>query len=249
MRFDNRVVFITGASTGIGRAMALEFARRGAKVGVVARRLERLEELCQEIRSHGGTAACVAADITNREQTLAALSQLREKLGPCDIVVANAGVGCTNTGTDLNVAATEMLFHTNLFGPLYTIEGVLSDMVTRGSGQIVGISSIASYKGLPGSAAYCASKSALSAYLESLRISLRSKGIAVTTICPGFILTPMTEHQEGMLWVLTPEVAATKIIDAIGRRKKVYSFPRRMRWLIGFTRWLPDRMLARFVPH
>lgn len=248
MSLSGQVVMITGASSGIGRAMAFEYARRGARVGVMARREDRLRELCQSIREFGGIADHAVADASDRESTRHALFQLRDRLGPCDVLVANAGVGASNTATDLNVPGAEMVIRTNLLGPIYAFDAVLPDMLTRGKGHLVGMSSVAALKGLPTSAAYCASKSALTTYLESVRISLRSKGIAVTAIHPGFVRTEMTAKNDKMLWVVEPDVAARKFIKAIQRRRKVYTFPRRMGWLVSATRWLPDRLIAKMIP-
>jgi short-subunit dehydrogenase len=248
MRFAGKVVCITGASSGIGRALAAEFARQGARVGVLARRQERLRQLCEEIRAAGGTAESAVADASDRAATKTALRSLSERLGPCDILVANAGVGSTNSATDLNIDGAEKVIRTNLLGPMYAFEAVLPEMLDRQSGHLVAVSSVAGFKGLPSAAAYCASKAGLNAYMESLRISLRSKGIAVTTICPGFVRTEMTEKHRRMLWVLESSVAARKMARAIGRRKKVYCFPMRMRGLIELTRWLPDALVARGIP-
>ena len=247
MGFADKVVCITGASSGIGRALAAAFAREGARVGLLARRGDRLHQLCEEIRAAGGTAECAVADASERAATHDALRSLSARLGSCDILIANAGVGATNTATDLNVEAAEKVIRTNLIGPMYAFEAVLPEMLSRRTGHLVAVSSVAAFKGLPTAAAYCASKAGLNAYMESLRISLRSKKVAVTTICPGFVRTEMTEKQK-MIWVLEPEVAAQKIVRAIKRRKKVYSFPKRMRGLIELTRWLPDRVLARRIP-
>ena len=248
MRFAEKVVCITGASSGIGRALAMEFAREGARVGVLARREDRLRQLCEEIRAVGATAECAVADASDRDATHAALQSLNERLGPCDVLVANAGVGSSNSVSDLNVPGAEAVIRTNLLGPMYAFEVVLPQMLARRTGHLVGISSVAAFKGLPSAAAYCASKAGLNAYLESLRISLRSKKIAVTTICPGFVRTEMTAKNPKMLWVLEPDAAARKVVRAIARRKKVYCFPRRMRGLIELTRWLPDRLVARSIP-
>jgi short-subunit dehydrogenase len=248
MSFAGKVVCVTGASTGIGRSLAIEFSRSGAKVGVLARREDRLRQLCEEIRATGGTAEFAAADATDRTATTGAFRSLTDRLGPCDVLVANAGVGVSNSATDLNVAGAEAVIRTNLLGPMYAFEAVLPDMLARRTGHLVGISSVAAFKGLPGAAAYCASKAGLNAYLESLRISLRSKKIAVSAICPGFIRTDMTAKNTRMIWVLEPDVAARKIVRAIARRKKVYCFPKRMRWLIELTRWLPDKFVARSIP-
>jgi short-subunit dehydrogenase len=248
MSFAGRVVCITGASSGLGRAMAREFARQGAKVGVLARREERLRQLCDEVRAATGTAEYAVADAADRTAVHAGLKSLAERLGPCDVLVANAGVGAHNTATDLNVPAAEQVIRTNLIAPMYAFEAVLPDMLRRRSGHLVGVSSMAAFKGLPTAAAYSASKAGLNAYLESIRITLRRKKIAVTTICPGFVKTEMTANTPWMPWVIEADVAARKMVRAIARRRKVYYFPRRMRVLMRVTGWLPDWAMAKAIP-
>jgi short-subunit dehydrogenase len=247
MGFTGRVVCITGASSGLGRAMAHEFARRGAAVGLTARREDRLRQLCDEIRSTGGKAEYAVADAADRTAMHTALESLAGRLGPCEVLVANAGVGSSNTSTNLNVSGAEAVIRTNLLGPMYAFEAVLPGMLARGSGHLVGISSVAAFKGLPTAAAYCASKAGLSAYLESIRISLRTKNVAVTTICPGFVKTEMTAKNERMMFVLEAEHAARLMVTAVERRRKVFCFPKRMRGLIWLTKWAPDWVMERAV--
>ena len=248
MSFAGRVVCITGASSGLGWAMAREFARQGAKVGVLARREERLRQLCDEVRAATVTAEYAVADAADRTAVHAGLKSLADRLGPCDVLVANAGVGAHNTATDLNVPAAEQVIRTNLIAPMYAFEAVLPDMLRRRSGHLVGVSSMAAFKGLPTAAAYSASKAGLNAYLESIRITLRRKKIAVTTICPGFVKTEMTANTPWMPWVIEADVAARKMVRAIARRRKVYYFPRRMRVLMRVTGWLPDWAMAKAIP-
>ena len=177
------------------------------------------------IRKRGATAEFAVADASERLAVHAAIRSLRDRLGPCDVMVANAGVGSSNSAVDLNIDGAERVIRTNLLGPMFAFEAVLPEMLLRGSGHLVGISSVGAFKGLPTSAAYCASKSGLNAYLESIRISLRAKKIDVTTICPGFVRTEMTAKMPRMLWAVDADVAAKKMVGAIARRRKVYSFP------------------------
>lgn len=187
-----------------------------------------------------------AADVADRQATLAAFAQLREKLGPVDLMVANAGVGRPTTLDPINVAEIEQMFRVNVFGMIYSIEAVLPEMLRRKSGHIAAVSSLGGYKGLPGESGYCSTKAAVNCYVEGLRIHLRDKGIAVTTICPGFVKTPMTDVNEfKMPFLMSAEKAARKIVRALERKKKVYNFPLGTTLLVKMSRWLPDWMVAR----
>jgi short-subunit dehydrogenase len=248
MAFANQVVVITGASSGIGWALAKVLAAQQARVGLVARRLDRLEVLAAEIRQAGGTAALAAADVAERAPTLRAIHQVRDELGPVDLLVANAGVGAPTLLDPMNVGQIENMFRVNLLGVVYAIEAVLPEMLKRRGGHLAAVSSIASYKGLPGESAYCASKAAVNAYLEGLRIQLRDHNIAVTTICPGFVKTPMTDvNQFKMPWLLQADDAARRIARALRRRRKVFNFPWQMALLMKLTRWLPDWVINKVM--
>jgi short-subunit dehydrogenase len=246
MSFANQVTVITGASSGLGWAMAKELAGQGCKVGLLARRKDKLEELAQEIRSAGGNVAIAPANIAERHETVAAIHSLRDQLGPIDLLIANAGIGLPTPLEPLNIEQVELMFKVNTLGVVYSIEAVLPDMLQRGKGHLAAVSSLASYKGLPGESGYCASKAAVNAYMEGLRIQLRSRGIAVTTICPGFVKTPMTDvNTFSMPGLMTAEKAAKRIVRALGKRRKVYNFPFITTFLMKMTRWLPDWILAR----
>jgi short-subunit dehydrogenase len=246
MSFANQVAVITGASSGIGWALAKVLAAQKCRVGLVARRLDKLEALAAEIRAEGGTAAFAPADMAERAQTLRATQQVRDQLGPVDLLVANAGVGAPTLLEPMNVPQIEAMFRVNLLGVVYAIEAVLPEMLRRGSGHLAAVSSIAAYKGLPGESAYCASKAAVNTYLEGLRIQLRQHKIAVTTICPGFVKTPMTDvNKFKMPWLMSADEAARRIAKALRRRRKVFNFPWQMSLLMKLTRWLPDWVINR----
>ena len=239
--FANQVAVITGASSGIGWALAKELAGQGAKVGLVARRKDKLDLLAEEIRQAGGTAAVAAADVGCREQVLPAVAAVVAQLGPIDLMVANAGIGGPTTLEPMNTQTIERVLQVNVLGVVYSIEAVLGDMLKRGQGHIAAVSSLAAYKGFPGESAYCASKAAVNSYLEGLRLHLRYQNIAVTTICPGFIRTPITDvNPFPMPFLMDADKAARKIARALYRRKKVYNFPWRLWFLVEMTRWLPD---------
>jgi len=244
--FAGQVAVITGASSGIGWALAKALAAEGCKVGLVARRREQLAALAQEIEQAGGAAASAPADVAEREPTLAAIRAVAEQLGPVDLLVANAGVGAPTRLEPLNVHDVEKMFRVNVLGVVYAIEAVLPAMLARGRGHLAAVSSMAAYKGLPGESGYTASKAAVNNYLEGLRIQLRGRNIAVTTICPGFVKTPMTDVNEfKMPFLLTADDAARRIVRALRRRKKVFNFPWQMALLMKLTAWLPDWVVAR----
>jgi short-subunit dehydrogenase len=246
--FKDRVTVITGASSGIGWALAKELAKQGAKLGLIARRLDKLEALASEIHKDGlsNDVALASADVSSRDQTQQAFRSIRARLGPVDLLIANAGVGAPTLLNPVNIDQVERMFNVNLFGVVYCIEAVLPDMLARRQGHIAAMSSLAGYKGLPGESAYCASKAAVNTYMEGLRIQLRHHNIAVTTICPGFVRTPMTEPFEfKMPFVMEADVAARRIVAALRRRRKVYNFPLLTSWMIKLTNWVPDWIMAR----
>jgi short-subunit dehydrogenase len=240
-----KVAVVTGASSGIGWELARQLAREGCKVGLVARRESQLRELAALITSAGGTARPVPTDVGNREQVEAALATVRAQLGPVDLVIANAGVGRPTLRDPVNMGDIEDTFRINLMGVVYTLSAALPEMLARKSGQLVAISSLAAYRGLPAESAYCASKAAVNVYMDGLRIHLRGTGVQCTTICPGFIMTPMTATNKfHMPQLMTAEYAARKMIRAIKAGKKVYNFPWRLHLMIKLSRWLPDRAIT-----
>ncbi|MHB1425591.1 MAG: SDR family NAD(P)-dependent oxidoreductase [Gemmataceae bacterium] len=248
MSYAGQVAVITGASSGIGWALARALAAEGCKVGLVARRREQLVELAGQIEKAGGSAAIVAADVTERRQIVDAVHELAARLGPVDLLIANAGVGAPTTIEPFNVADIERMFRVNVLGVVYALEAVLPDMLARRRGHLTAISSLAAYRGLPGESAYTSSKAAVNVFMEGLRIQLRSKGIAVTTICPGFVQTPMTETNEfKMPWLLTAEEAARRIVRALKRKRKVYNFPWQTSLLTKLLGWAPDWLVERMM--
>ena len=153
-------------------------------------------------------------------------------------------------GEQADVDQIEQMIRVNYLGAIYVIEAVLPEMLRRGRGHIAGVSSLAAYKGFPGQQGYCASKAALKTFLEGLRIQLRHRGIRVTTICPGFVHTPMTaQHRFGMPFVMNADEAARRIAKALRRRKKVFNFPWQTERLAKFTYWIPDWIIARTLRH
>ncbi len=217
---------ITGASSGIGRALAVSLARRGAKLGLIARRAEALAEVVGEIEVLGAQAVAQPADVQDSSSLALAVDQLRERLGPIDVMIANAGIGPTKHASELCGEDIAEVININVIGAANSATAVMPDMLARGRGHLVVISSLAAYRGLPKSAAYCASKAAVSALFESLRLDLEPSGIDVSIIHPGFIKTPLTAGRQAQLpFLMELDDAVEKIVSAIERRKKTYSFP------------------------
>lgn len=217
---------VTGASSGIGRGVAVELSRRGAKLGLVARRTETLQEIVSEFESRGGKALAVPGDVQDALAVRAAADRFREQLGPIDVLIANAGIGSTNDSAELRASEVAGVINVNVIGAANSVAAVVPEMVARGRGQLVVISSLAAYRGLPKSAAYCASKAAVSAFFESLRLDLQPRGIEVTIIHPGFIKTPLTAGRHAQMpFLMELDVAVEKILRAIEKKKKSYAFP------------------------
>lgn len=246
--FRDKTVLITGASSGIGRALAVALAAQGAKVGVTARRAELLKSLAEEIRAAGGTVEAATLDVSDRDATLDGLKNLADRLGPPDVVIANAGVSEPTGVEPMNVAGVVHMANVNYLGVVYAFEAVLPGMLARGSGHLVAVSSMAAYKGLPGAAGYCAAKAAVSTYCEAIRIDLWPRGVAVTCVYPGFVETPMTaKNSHPMPWLLTADAGAAEILRRLPGRPGVLNFPRRMRLLMALARLAPDRFIRKRI--
>lgn len=246
MSFANQVAVVTGASSGMGWEVAKELARKRCAVGVVARRQDRLETLVKEIQAAGGKAAWAVADVADRGETMSAIHSLRDQLGPVDLLIANSGIGISTTVEPFNVDDIEQMFKVNTLGVVHAVAAVLPEMLQRGKGHLAAVSSLAAHFAIPGESGYCGSKTAVNVFFDSLRVQLRNRGVHVTTLCPGFVATPMTANNTfWMPWLLTAEQAAKKMVWAIARKKKVYNFPWQLSLLVKSANWLPDWILVR----
>jgi len=247
--FAGKAVVITGASSGIGAWLAREAARRGARVGLLARREERLAQLAAEIEEAGGRAAWASADVVDAGELEGGLDRLAEELGGADVVVANAGYGRPEPPHKFKPGRALAMYDVNLFGMLRTVDWALPRFLDRRSGHLVGVASVASFLGMTNSASYCGSKAAMRVHLQSLRVSLAPYGVAVTTICPGFVESELTERNKfRMPFIWETERAARKIADAIEKRRGEVVFPWQMKAFIGLaTRVLPTALVERFM--
>ena len=245
MDWTGKVVLITGASSGIGRGLALKLARRGAKLGLIARRNELLQEIAGEISAENKNAGVLSmpVDVQDANAMRAAGLRLSSTFGRVDVLIANAGTGVTNSAAEFDAARLSAVINVNVIGAANSVAAVLPEMLARGKGQLVVISSLAAYRGLPKSAAYCASKAGVSAMFESLRLDLGPRGIDVTIIHPGFIKTALTAGRKARLpWLMEVDEAAKKILGAIEKRKKSYAFPWQLAALVRLGMIMPNSM-------
>lgn len=221
-------VFITGASSGIGAALARHYAAGGAQLGLFARRAEALREVASSLGP--ANVHCHAGDVRDAEALQAAAAAFLRDCGVPDVVIANAGVSRgTSSEHEEDLAVFREVLETNVLGMVQTFQPFLAAMRAQRKGTLAGIASVAGFRGLPGSAAYSASKAAAISYLESLRVELRGSGVAVVTICPGYIDTPMTARNPyPMPFLMRPDSAAARIARAIAARRRFYVLPRPM---------------------
>ncbi len=243
----NKTVFLTGASSGIGEGLALEMAKRGAVLGLLARRKDLLIDLAVRCEAAGGKARVFAADVTDAGAVKKAAQDFRDEFGHIDIMIANAGIGGAADARDLDVEKVTRIINVNLIGTVNAVGAVLPQMIERGSGQLVAISSLAGYRGLPRSAAYCGSKAGVSNFFESLRLDLKGTGVDVTIIHPGFIKTPLTAgRHHTMPFLMELEDGVNKILSIIEKKKKSAAFPFPLSTLVRagnfFPVWLYDRI-------
>lgn len=244
-------VFITGASSGIGRALAVELAGRGYDVFLTARRLEALEQVQAEIASsHPARRVEVRAlDVTDDADVAAAIAEGADRLGRLDVVVANAGVGNSGRVGEGNVGRARLIVETNLIGAIATVDAAVALFRRQGGGQVVGVTSVAGVRGLPGSGSYSASKAGLSVYLEAVRAETHGEPITVTTIAPGYIDTPINQGMKSRPFVIDVDKGGRVMADLIERGVGHATVPR-FPWtfIAPLLRVLPTALLARGAP-
>jgi short-subunit dehydrogenase len=239
-----RIVVITGASSGIGKALALRYARSGVTLGLLGRNHKRLAEVADECRGFGAIAHTAAIDVRARVE-LDDWLQTFDSRTPVDVLIANAGVmeGRPPDGQIEPPAASYTLMETNVLGVLNSIQPLLPRMISRGHGQIGIVSSIAAFVPLPDAPSYCASKSAVLSYGLALRTLLRPRGIGVSVICPGYVTTPMMRQESGPKpFKMPPEKAADLIVRGLTRNRPVIAFPFLFALLSRLGGILPDRV-------
>ena len=238
----NKTIVITGASAGIGRALAQEYFSRGYNLGLTGRRVEALEALRNELqasRPHGHQVIeLMALDVDNSDSVSPTLYTLFERFEQVDVVVVNAGVNQYSKVGRGDFAKERQVLQTNLIGGIATVNAAAEYFLSKGKGHIVGISSLASLKGMPTQGAYCASKAGFSMYLDSARIELKHKNIRVSKILPGFVLTDIMPNIEKFPFAVPAAQAAREMLDLIEKGKE-----------LGVVPAYPWKFLRPLIPH
>lgn len=244
-------VFITGASSGIGAALAREYAARGASLGLLARRRPLLEELVASL-PHPERHRVYAADVTDHDAVAAAAADFIAAEGGADIVIASAGISHgTLTERPADLAVFDAVFATNVNATVATFAPFIASMkAQQGPRRLVGIGSVAGIRGMRGAGAYCASKAAVHSYCESLRLELRASGIKVVTIAPGYIDTPMTrKNRFPMPFLMPAERFATQAAKVIARGSSYHVLPWQMGVAAKLLRLLPNSLFDLAFSH
>jgi short-subunit dehydrogenase len=244
-----RSVLITGASGGIGAALARSYAEPGCALFLHGRDPARLEAVAKSCEARGARVLTLTFDVREVETVIERLRSLSET-EVIDLAIVNAGVTQAIGGGDVfeSFATARDVLAVNLEGALATAAGVLPEMIRRGSGQIALVISLAAYVGLPRTPAYCASKAALKSYGESLRPRLASRGVAVSVVLPGFVRTAMTDRVKGPKpAIILPERAAYLIRRGLERNRGRIEFPRRLAWGLRFISILPQPLSERIL--
>jgi short-subunit dehydrogenase len=241
------LVLITGASSGIGKALALQYAAQGCRLALVARQTDSIKAWLSPDRISAKSYELYSADVTEADSMVRVAAACVQRQGLPDVVIANAGISIgvdTSLRSDLDVMAR--VISTNLMGTAHTFGPFVAPMVARGSGTLVGIGSVAGIRGLPGHGGYCASKAALISYCESLRGELRASGVKVVTLCPGYIATPLTQNNRySMPFLMQPEAFALQAVRAIAQGVSYRVIPWQMGWVAKLLRLLPNAVFDR----
>jgi len=237
---------ITGASSGIGAALARELSRRGWSLALLARRAELLDELVKELKT---PAVALPADVTDRDAVRDAVRRGAEALGgEFDLAVANAGISVPTWSTKFNLDDAERIVRVNVLGMFYLFDATIPAMLARGSGRFAGIASIAGLRGLPSASVYSASKAAMQAFLEASRVELGQRGVGVTIVNPGWVETPIIDKYKGPVpFLMKADKAARLIADGIERGAREVEFPWQMSLFVRTLRLVPNALYDRLL--
>jgi len=239
-------VIITGASSGIGEALAYEYAKKGYALGLVARRMDRLKHLQKELSQFGSPVAIRSLDVANDQEIFPTLESLSEELGGVDIVIANAGITAVHRTGKGDFEVNRNVIQINLISAMATVDAAVRlYRETNTKGQVVGVSSVSAFRGIPGSAAYSASKAGFSNYLGVVGLELKNKGISVTTVHPGFVATELSKDMDKYPFVITADKAAKAIFKGIEKKEANIIVPK-LPWsvLSRVVTLIPDRLIS-----
>ena len=240
MRFDGARVWITGASSGIGEALVAPLVARGARIAVSARRADLLEEIAARWRAGGADVQAFPLDVTDREAVRRTVGAIERAFGGIDVAILNAGSHLPGSGLRFDAQQYVDILTLNFLGAVYCLDAVLPDMLARGAGYIVGVASVAGYRGLPTAGAYGASKAALIHMLESIRFDLEPRGILVSVVNPGFIKTPLTDRNRFPMPMLMPVGPAVEaLVRGLEAERREIHFPKPFTWMLKLLRVLP----------
>jgi short-subunit dehydrogenase len=236
-----RTALVTGASSGLGRGLALWYARQGVRVYAAARRQEQLTALAEEARAAHGHIEPVEMDVARADATVDLIRELDADCGGLELVIANAGFGQETSGKRIKWETVRQTIDVNVTGAAATLCAVLPQMVERKKGHLVGVASLAAFRGLPRQAPYSASKAFLSTFMESLRVDLQGTGVDVTCVYPGFVKSEMTsKNKHPMPFLLETDEAVELMAGAIARGQAQYAFPWQMAGVMGLVKRLPN---------
>jgi short-subunit dehydrogenase len=247
--FQGKVVFITGASSGIGEALATELASLSTRLALFARRRERLEALAEMVQRKGAEGAmALPGDVRDPESLKRAVQEVQSAWGRIDAGVLSAGVGQPTTLRTYNMDRMRETLEINLLGAVYSTGALLPVFRHQGAGLLVGISSLVDGRGSPLNLAYCASKAGVTSFLEGVRVGCAREGIRVVIVKPGFVRTPMSaKNRFSMPFLVEPDGAAKAILKGIRRGKRTIRFPWPMAIIAALYNLLPDRLYDRLI--
>jgi short-subunit dehydrogenase len=242
------IIWITGASSGIGREAARQYAEQGHTVCASARNAGSLQKLADECREFAGEICPIAMDVTDFQQVSDGFEKIMSATGLPDLTLLNAGTYIRNTASKFDREVFEKTMRINFMGTINCLHRIVPACIERGGGHIAVVSSVAGYRGLPGGSAYGASKAALINLVEAMQPELAVRGVCVTVVNPGFVRTPLTDKNEfAMPFLMEVDDAVRAMIDGLARRRAEVTFPKRFTWLLKLLRILPIAVYLRLT--
>jgi short-subunit dehydrogenase len=245
---ENKVFLITGASSGIGKEISILLSKEKCSLALLARRTELLKQLSEQLSGSTAEVKTFTCDVADKNAVERVINKVKEIFGGLDVAILNAGVGYKSSAENINSEKAKAVFNVNLFGMTNFIECLLPDFIKRRDGMIAGVTSLADSRGWPGSGFYCASKSAGTRLLESLRTELKRYNIKIITVKPGFVKTEMTAKNKFIMpFIMEADKAARIIVNGIKKEKKIIQFPLPTVLGMKLTHIVPDFLIDYFA--